>query len=353
MANLDGFLRAAKVQGATDEFLVALLRQHGWPERVVYEALGRIYAQSTGQGLPEPRSTLEAAREAFFHLLAFGTLAIWVFSIGYIWFELIETWFPDPAVSRSHANLRKLSWYIASIIIAFPVFIFATRCTLRDITANPEKIASGIRRWLTNLGLLLNAAVFIGNLVTFLAYFLQGELTSRFVSKSFVVLLLTGGVFLYYLPGLGSRQALPAYSWHRKFALSAGFLILLTLTVGFWKTGSPNDQRQRAEDRRRVEDLHRLATAIQGRWSSTQSLPPTLSQIRPVSPSPQFRLTDPFTTRPYEYLPGDGGEYKICAVFAWPSERGAGEFTWSHPRGRFCFALDAKQNYPYYFQGAF
>lgn len=42
MAELDDFLRKAKQQGATDEFLVALLKQQGWPEKAVYESLGAV-----------------------------------------------------------------------------------------------------------------------------------------------------------------------------------------------------------------------------------------------------------------------------------------------------------------------
>ena len=34
------FIEAIKSQGASDEFVVALLRQNGWPEKRIYQAFG-------------------------------------------------------------------------------------------------------------------------------------------------------------------------------------------------------------------------------------------------------------------------------------------------------------------------
>src|SRR6185437_7371767 len=159
-AEVRAFIKAAKEKGATDEFLVAMLRDKGWPAKDVYRALADEYVGQTGVALPEPPGRLEAAREAFFHLLAFATLATWVFSIGSIWFELIESWLPDPAAGQSDGFvIASISRQLASIIVAFPAFIWATRSILRDQTENPDKAESAIRRWVSNIGLLLTALV--------------------------------------------------------------------------------------------------------------------------------------------------------------------------------------------------
>jgi len=42
----------------------------------------------------------------------------------------------------------------------------------------------------------------IGDIVTFLAYYLRGELSSRFAAKVAATLLISGGVFWYYLSSL-------------------------------------------------------------------------------------------------------------------------------------------------------
>ena len=66
MQELDAFLLAAKARGATDEFLVALMKEQGWPTSEVYQALGRHYAEATGVAIPGARGRMESAREAFF-----------------------------------------------------------------------------------------------------------------------------------------------------------------------------------------------------------------------------------------------------------------------------------------------
>ncbi len=351
MTDLDQFLRAAKAQGASDEFLVALGKQQGWPERAIYDALGRYYSEVTGLALPEPKSSLEAAREAFYHLLAFGTLGTWTLGIGSIWFELINLWLPDAVAQGYYARgLRDVSWQIAAVLVSFPVFAFATRSILRDMRESPEKVASAVRRWLTNVALLLAACVFIGDLVSFLAAFLQGELTLRFVLKSLVVLVLSGGIFLYYTKGLGARSASPDGSWHQRFAWTSGALIVLTLLCGFWKTGSPAEQRERAEDRRRVGDLSAIAVTLNSRWLdrpvAQRRLPASLEELSASSPDFKLPLEDPFTKQRYEYIPGAEGKYQLCAKFRHPSETMAGRrYSWEHPAGRHCFALDAHQTH--------
>jgi uncharacterized protein (UPF0333 family) len=42
----------------------------------------------------------------------------------------------------------------------------------------------------------------MGDLITFLAFFLRGDLTVRFVLKVLTVLVIAGGIFLYYLASL-------------------------------------------------------------------------------------------------------------------------------------------------------
>jgi hypothetical protein len=341
MDELARFLRAAKQAGASDSFLVELLKQQGWPARTVYEALGAWYAETTGVPMPTPRSTLEAAREAFYHLLAFGTLGGWICAIGSIWFTMIDYWVPDALDRPTKAwALRQVSWQIAAIVVAFPVFVVATRSILGDLSANPDKTASPVRRWLTNIALLITATVFIGDLVAVLAVFLEGELTRRFLAKSLVVLGLAGAVFAYYTRGMGKENAL-AKTWHTRFAALAAALIAATLVAGFSYTGSPDRQRILAEDRRRSQDINSLARRIYEDYTAwplvaDRKLPADLSALRENSAGRIVRSTDPVTNEPYGYEPEPtGSKYKLCATFGAPSLSG------QRPMGRHCFSFDA------------
>lgn len=112
MPDLDDFLKAAKSKGASDQFLVALLKEKGWPSKQIYESLERYYVEEGGVAIPESPSRLESAREAFFHLLAFATLGTWVFALGSTWFELINHWIPDLAMRAT--TIRRILACVAS-----------------------------------------------------------------------------------------------------------------------------------------------------------------------------------------------------------------------------------------------
>ena len=343
MNDLETFLQAAKAKGATDEFLVALMKEQGWPESEVYQALGRHYAEATGLAIPAARGRLESAREAFFHLLAFATLASWIFATGSIWFELIDTWFPDATRSYySQWGWSRISWQMAAIIVAFPAFVYATRAVLNDVEANPDKAASAIRRWLTNIASLIAALIFIGDLMALVAALLQGELTVRFVLQCLTIFVLAGAVFLYYKRERSTRL------WNRGFALAAAAAILLSLGLGFLKTGSPAEQRLRAEDRRRAQDLSNIASRIQGHWQNQKALPATMDELT-AGAAAGLTLKDPFTQEPYVYVGLAAPKYQLCAVFATatPSIPNQPRPAWAHGKGYECLNLDASKSPEY------
>lgn len=199
---LNGFIEAAKSKGASDEFLVNLLREEGWAAKEIYAAFRLRYESMTGLALPvRGESSGESARDAFLYLLAFSTLATWTTALGSLLFTFIDRWFPDPLVAqRYYENSRyAVSSEMACIIVAFPIFLLVMRFILREVEKHPEKVESGVRKWLTYIALLITAGIVIGDLIMFLAYFLRGELTARFVLKALAVICIAGSIFWYYL----------------------------------------------------------------------------------------------------------------------------------------------------------
>lgn len=199
--NLDNFIEAAKSKGASDEFLVSLLREQGWPAKEIFAAFRRRYESLTGLALPAHGGNAgEAARDAFLYLLVYSTLATWTTALGSLVFTYVDRWFPDTLAQQTYEQSRfAVSFEMACIIVAFPVFLFVMRFILRDVEGHPEKVESGVRKWLTYIALLIAAGIVIGDLITFLAFFLRGELTARFVLKSLTVLVIAGCIFWYYL----------------------------------------------------------------------------------------------------------------------------------------------------------
>jgi hypothetical protein len=205
--NLSAFIEAAKSKGASDEFMVSLLREGGWAAKDIYAAFARLYEGLTGLAVPERGAGAgEGARDAFLHLLAFSTLATWATALASLLFTFIDQWLPDTSYGGSR---YEISNQMACIIVAFPVFLFVTRFTLRHLRNHPEKFESGVREWIIYIALLIAAGIVIGDLITFLAFFLRGELTVRLVLKVLTVLVIAGSIFWYYLDSLrgGSEDA--------------------------------------------------------------------------------------------------------------------------------------------------
>ncbi len=197
---LQDFLDAAKRQGASDESLVTLLRGRGWPEDDVYRALADHFENRSGVPVPAYKRS-GSAKDAFLYLLSFSMLATWTIGLGSVLFTLIDRWIRDPH-NYYAGGYYQMADSLACMIVAFPVYLLTMRSILREVRVHPEKLDSPVRKWLTYIALLIAACVVVGDLISFLTFFLRGELTARFVAKVSVVLVIAGGVFWYYLGSL-------------------------------------------------------------------------------------------------------------------------------------------------------
>src|SRR5262249_46331918 len=156
-----------------------------------------------------------------------------------------------------------------------------------EVRSDPEKLDSPVRKWLTYLALVLAAGVMVGDLITALTYLLRGEITSRFIAKASVVLVLSAGVFFYYFGGL--RKTEPAEAggpWSRDALMAAvsAIGVAAMLILGFWHIGPPKAQRTLRADERRVQDLWRLASQINAHWNARgHKLPEHLDELTNVA----------------------------------------------------------------------
>ncbi len=203
-AGMAAFLEAAKAKGASDESLVRLLEERGFPEKKIYDALAGFYERATGVAIPQRAGGVgENAKDAFLYLLSFSALGTWSGGLGSLLFTLFDLWLPELGVQRVSGDpAYSISGSLASVIVAFPVYLLAMRFILRGLGAHPEKHESGVRKWLTYIALLVASGIVTGDLITFLAFFLRGDLTVRFLLKVLTVLVIAGGVFWYYLASL-------------------------------------------------------------------------------------------------------------------------------------------------------
>jgi len=200
-AELIAFLQAAKDQEISDEFAVSLLRQNGWPERRIYRAFSALYADRLGTPIPQRAQAAADARDAFYYLLNFITLGFWTVALGQIFYRLIAFWFPDPTQTSSYSgSLRDdIAWQVATVIVTFPTFVYIHWLIARELRARPDLYTSGVRRWLTYLTLVVAAIVVLTDAAWVVEALIRGEMTLRFILDSLVLLVIGGGVFVYYL----------------------------------------------------------------------------------------------------------------------------------------------------------
>jgi Domain of unknown function (DUF5671) len=337
------FIEKALAAGIPHESLVGILTAQGWPEKEVYDALADHYRRLTGIDVPRRAGAGASAKEAFFYLLIFSTLATWTIGFGCLAFALIDRWMADPLFYgyQQTFDTYTITLSLAALMVAFPLYLLISRTVVAEAAVHPEKLDSPIRKWLTYMALVVAASVFMGDLIAALAYLLRGELTSRFLAKSLVVLALSGGVFFYYFGGLRKTDAAPAKLGRNKLmgALSSAVVVLMVV-LGFVQLGPPSAQREFRADAQRVRQLYQLSTEIKNYWTSHGSqLPPGIDQL------PSRAYVDPITHAHYEYHPKQGSQYELCASFARSSDRreiaSASPNPWIHPAGHHCFPLDA------------
>jgi hypothetical protein len=201
---LIGFVREALAHGVSRGEIEGVLHRAGWTKEQTRAALAAFADVEFPLPVPRARPYL-SAREAFLYLVLFGTLYVSAFNLGSLVFDLINWTFPDPALidSNYEAIIRdSIRWSLSMLIVSFPVFLYMSWMTGRDVEAEPTKRASKVRRWLTYLTLFVAASTLIGDVTSLVYNVLGGEMTTRFLLKAFTVALIAGTAFTYYLRDL-------------------------------------------------------------------------------------------------------------------------------------------------------
>lgn len=208
-ADLVEFVRQSLRAGLPRGDIERALIEAGWPADQARRAL-RGFAEIDFP-LPVPAPPSQAAtRDTFVHLVMFATLVVSAYNLGNLVFQLIDRTFPDAAAANSfRSTLQAIRWSLSSLIVAFPVFLYATSLVGKAVRRDPTVRTLRARRQLTYVTLFLAASILIGDLISVVYNFLGGEITIRFLLKVLTVALIAGGVFAYYLIELRADEQAP------------------------------------------------------------------------------------------------------------------------------------------------
>lgn len=259
-------------------------------------------------------------RDVFMYLLSIVTLVASAIGFGILVFQYINIYFPDLindyyfSPSNYYGTIRQA---LATLIVIFPVYVWVTRFLKKDIEENPEKRELKIRKWLLYLTVFVAAMVMIGDLVTLINTYLNGEITMRFILKVLAIIFIAGSIFSHYYFELRELKAGPKKGMDGMMGIYSWVVIavvIVAIVFGFFVAGSPQNQRTVRFDERRVQDLSFLQSQVVNYWQKKNELPQNLDQMANdilgiIIPK------DPTTGVSYEYAKLGNLKFELCATF--------------------------------------
>ena len=350
---LRGFLQSAKQRGVSDESLVSLLRHRGFSERSIYRGLAAYYEEVLGESVPSRGLDVENARDAFYYLLNFITLAFWTIALGQIFYMLIERRFPDALDAGSMSSIRdELAGQLAAVIVTFPVFLVVHSLIQRQLRKRPDLYYSPVRRWLTYVALRIGRDR-VGRRCRLVRYEFSARAVERAVRSRFARVTGPRRRSVPLLPHDDGAVREPRVTIQRGFTIAAIILVAAGVVMAFFAIGPPNQARLRALDRVRASDLYAIVDALHHHFGRSAGLPIKLPGYFTPSGGPGFQdgrtSVDPVTRVPYSYRRIDAHPYRLCAHFSSPTESignnpGALSGAWNHRAGITCFTFDVRRD---------
>lgn len=273
-----------------------------------------------------------------FFLWAGAMIALYLSVISFITllFEYINYTFPDPNASWGDPYSSAMRFAMASLIVLVPTTLVLLRLIRGTIAENAAKAGLWVRRWALVLTVFVMTVTILVDLITLVNYFLNGEVTTRFILKIAVVLLTAGFVFMHFLADLkGYWTAYPERA--NMVGIGAAIATLAAIVAGFFIVGSPMMARDVRLDMQRVSDLQNVQQQIVTFYQQKQSLPATLTEL--ADPLSYYTLPkDPTTGADYTYERTGNLSFKVCADFAREGK---------DLKGRGGFGRDVAVSYPY------
>ncbi len=292
-----------------------------------------------------------SVKDFFLQLGAIASLYACLVAVVVLLFRIINESYPM-ITNGFYYSKPSISLQVATLIVFFPIFLLLSWLLQKSLNSSGERKEFHLRKWLSYLTLFIAGIVIAGDLVSVIYTFLDGqELTTAFLLKALVLLVVAGGAFTYFLQDL--RNKMDSKSRNIWRILSVAF-ILVSIFLGFKVMGSPVTQRQEKYDDKKIQDLQNIQWQIVNYWQQKNTLPDNLDQIN----NPLADWTTPIDTQSntgYEYIKTGNLSFTLCANFNRISENvsGGGPIiampvygpdpmgkpgeNWSHGSGRQCF----------------
>lgn len=284
-------------------------------------------------------------------------LVVTVFALLSIDFSAINLNFPDSLDRYGNyyysykSTLDAMRMAVSVLVFALPVYLILAWLGYRTVKSGAPVVDGvnrfpilGVSRWIVYLLVSVTIAIALGTLSTLVYKFLGGEVTTRFVLKCLVLLVVMAVSTVYYFESLRLGQSKLALQIHSAII---ALLVIISVVIGFVYIGSPMDQRALELDEQRSSALSQVDQAIQMFAESQRKLPTTVDEANIANYGGKTNFTDPVTGKEFEYKVVSSTEYQVCATFEVDTTRfedmdnsgmyGGYETFISHPAGKHCF----------------
>jgi type II secretory pathway pseudopilin PulG len=296
----------------------------------------------------------------FLHLSSQIAFYAIVINLVTLLFKIINKAYPQVNSGYYYYSIdSSLSFPVALIIIVFPIFIILNWYIEKSYQDDEMLKHFWLRKWLIYITLFVSGLILVGDLVTVLYYFLDGqELTTGFLLKVLTLLSISSLVFAYYLSDIRDRLGLVTKKVCLVLSLA---LIVFSIGLGFSVLGSPRTQRLLKYDSAKVNDLMNINSQIQNFYQINKKLPDNLSVLNNIN---YYLLPiDTQNNKSYQYKMIDKTSYNLCADFNYdfdynknknfytdsrgvgyvseimPTYDGSNPRLWEYKKGNYCFKL--------------
>lgn len=277
---------------------------------------------------------------------ALASLYVSLSALVAVIFGIINLVYPDAAEGywAYEGAQGSIRFGLACLIVFFPVYLVLTRI-VNQIRRKEHGVYLTLTRWLIYLSLFLGSAILLGDLVSVLWGFLNGELTVRFALKALALLIVIASALVYYILDIrGYWTKHEMYSrWYGAVATTA---VVSIVFAGFFHIDTPSEVREQRLDNEQVTQLQDMQWRIEEFYRTNGSLPSGIDALyidATVPRAPEDRAS-------YEYTVTGAMSYELCATFAKPSTRSDSysytrplydeqfvTFSWEHEAGDVCF----------------
>jgi hypothetical protein len=282
-------------------------------------------------------------KNVFLNIGAFISLYALVGNLIGLLFTVINKAYPKVGEYHYGYWSSSISWPVAALIVFFPIFITLMWLLEREYRVAPERQNSFTHRGFAYITLLLSGLTLAISFITTLYYFLDGqELTTSFLLKILVLVIITSSLFIYFVYDLMGKLTPHLRIFWRIFATA---ILAGSIVWGFAILGSPRTQQLLKYDQQKLNDLQNLNSQVVNYYANRGVLPKAIEDVADGNYYTDW--VDPQSKKPYQYEKTTASTYNLCAEFNKASEEKEqnrysyiyfdGINSWEHPKGEYCF----------------